>query len=147
MKNKLWRAVGMVLAAAAISALGLTGVASASTAQPAHAVQRHIHVAPAANTFGAIAYDRNTNRVTWAYGFNKADLAEYAALGRCVNDGGTACRWVLWFENSWGAIATGSNRVYGTGFNPDQGTAKYNALQACINNGGIRCYVRVFVHS
>ncbi|QSJ18538.1 DUF4189 domain-containing protein [Nostoc sp. UHCC 0702] len=110
-----------------------------------------IQVAQAESTpdlYGAIAYSRSTKVYASATGVSRT-RAERGALDNCRQQSRAQdCSVPLWFKNAWGALAVGSNGVYGTGWGynttqPRKGraiAARY-ALQTCKNYGGVNCRV------
>ncbi|MBW4556840.1 MAG: DUF4189 domain-containing protein [Trichormus sp. ATA11-4-KO1] len=98
--------------------------------------------------FGAISYSSLTGIYGLATRLSQAD-AEMAALNDCQQkSGANDCLVPLWFKNSWGALAVGSNGAYGTGWganvdHPQAGKelAEQYALQTCEQYGGVNCQV------
>lgn len=98
--------------------------------------------------FGAIAYSPSTKIYTSATGASRQEV-ERRALYNCQQQSSARdCSVPLWFKNGWGALAVGSNNVYGTGWgydtnHPSRGRAiagRY-AVQTCQKFGGVNCRV------
>ncbi|WP_414545965.1 protein kinase domain-containing protein [Nostoc sp. CCY0012] len=100
--------------------------------------------------FGAISYSSVTGIYGLATSSSQAE-AESTALIDCQRkSGANDCLGLLWFKNSWGALAVGSNGAYGTGWgakidHPPGGKelAEEYALQTCQQYGGVNCRVIV----
>jgi hypothetical protein len=84
----------------------------------------------AAQNYGAIAFSQDSGATGYAYNFRRRDLAEERALEEC----GHGCRVVIWFRNACGALATGKNNGYGTGWGTSRGIAERIALNKCAEN-------------
>lgn len=144
--------IRLAAAGAATAAVLAGGLAFAPSAQAVETggVQ-HATIAgssAAADLFGAIAYSQSTGGYAWSYHYPTERSAELSAEGSCGEATGAAdCKWVLWIENAWGALATDSNHLYGAGAGTDTGTANYLALQRCIDAGGTGCKVVLTFHS
>ena len=86
--------------------------------------------------WGAIAYSTSTHRYGVAYDYGTQAQAINSAVERCrVND----CKAVVWFKNSCGAFAQGTN-AYGWGLGNVRAEAEAKALAECRKHGG-GCHV------
>lgn len=143
----------ILIAAVAVPALSL-GISApalakdAGTARPVPAVQRHDQhkSALAVDPWGSIAYSPQRQHWGYSYGYPTQTQARIAALGYCASGGTPGCQEAVSYQNSWGALAIGSNGAWGSGRGDYYG-ARYYALTVCINNRGINCTVRLTVHS
>jgi hypothetical protein len=86
-------------------------------------------LAQAQEYFGAIAYSDRTKAHGWANDFSSRAAAEKAALGNCSMHA-EDCRAVVWFRNSCGALATGSQGP-GWAWGETQAVAEQKAVKLC----------------
>ena len=99
----------------------------------------------AAEKCGAIAFAQSTGSLGWSFNFNTRGEAETSALKECVNRGGN-CTVPVWFCNACGAIATTSDRGFGSGWGTTRALAEKFALQSCTqNNPGKKCSIQRWV--
>jgi hypothetical protein len=83
----------------------------------------------AAQNYGAFGYSPSTKAYGWSYDYPSRSAAESTALANCrkqAND----CIVALWFRNSCGALAIGSNG-YGTAWASQRSGAENQALAVC----------------
>ncbi len=93
------------------------------------------------NAFGAIAYSSSTQMYGFAVQQSK-EAAEVSALKDCLaKTNSHDCQTLIWFENSWGALAIGNNGAAGTGWGTNEISAKRFAIQVCNQYGGKSCHV------
>jgi serine/threonine-protein kinase len=83
--------------------------------------------AAAADNYGAIAFSQDSGKVGWAYDYRSRSAAEERALEECGND----CEVVLWIMNACGALATGDDNGYGTGWAGSRARAEEIAKANC----------------
>ncbi|MBF0162118.1 MAG: DUF4189 domain-containing protein [Magnetococcales bacterium] len=85
---------------------------------------------------GAIAIDDQIGDDDPAYGLaigeDSKEDARRMALRYCREQGGTNCRYVVWFETC-GAVAV-SKRYYGYGYGSTKAKATGDALEMCERN-------------
>ncbi len=101
----------------AISAAALAALLTATLGAPAQA-----------DEYGAIAYSVDSGRHGWSYNYGSRAAAENRALNEC---GEASCKVVLWFRNACGALATGDDNGYGTGWAGTRRGAETNAMLNC----------------
>ncbi|HYM62506.1 MAG TPA: DUF4189 domain-containing protein [Thermoanaerobaculia bacterium] len=92
--------------------------------------------------YGAIAYSKRTGH----YGYSSRALSRGEAEDRALrNCEGRDCRIEVWFRNSCGALATGSDG-YVTGWAHDTSAseARERALRECRDRDGRRCRVIIW---
>ncbi len=93
------------------------------------------------NAFGAIAYSPSTQM----YGSSvqkSRQAAEASALRDCMaKTNSHDCRTLVWFENSWGALAIANNGAVGTGWGSNEGKAKHSAIKMCSQYSGTNCRI------
>jgi Domain of unknown function (DUF4189) len=96
--------------------------------------------AAADDHYGAIAFSQSSGN--WGYSFDFASRggAERDALNRC----GDGCQIVLWFRNACGALASGDDNSYGTGWASSRGEAERIAMSGCRENSS-KCSVTAWV--
>jgi hypothetical protein len=83
----------------------------------------------AAQNYGAFGYSPSTKAYGWSYDYPSRSAAESTALANCgkqAND----CIVALWFRNSCGALAIGSNG-YGTAWASQRSGAENQAPAVC----------------
>jgi hypothetical protein len=97
------------------------------------------------NSYGAIAYSAKDQGVGWSRGSDDLSKAKKAAMDNCAARG-SACKLLVWFNNSCGALATDGNIVrWGTALvkhNADQ-----RALAECKKAAGKECAIQASVCS
>ena len=93
-----------------------------------------------ADNYGAIAYSSSTGSVAWSYDFHSRGGAENDALQRCARMA-RDCEVAIWFVNSCGALAVGSNGATGHAWATNRSAAEANALGYCRGSGGQSCSV------
>jgi len=86
--------------------------------------------AAAADNYGAIAFSQDSGKVGWAYDYQSRSGAEERAREECGSD----CEIVLWIMNACGALATGDDNGYGTGWAGNRERAEEIALTNCEEN-------------
>ena len=93
-----------------------------------------------ADTYGAIAYNKNTGRYGWSTNYKTQDEANDRALDEC----GRGCRVVMRFWGEYrGALARGDNSAWGATSGPtDEGTRR-TAIETCRKYRGTNCSVLV----
>jgi Domain of unknown function (DUF4189) len=84
----------------------------------------------AADYYGAIAFNQESGAVGYSYDFQTQAGAERRALSECGDD----CEVVVWFMNACGALATGDDNGYGTGWAGTRRQAESTALSNCNEN-------------
>jgi hypothetical protein len=102
----------------ALALVALLSLASWSTA------------AAAADYYGAIAFSQDTGSVGYSNDYGTRAGAEERARAECGSD----CEVVLWFRNACGALATGDDNGYGTGWAASRREAEQVALSNCNAN-------------
>ncbi|MBF0133215.1 MAG: DUF4189 domain-containing protein [Magnetococcales bacterium] len=94
------------------------------------------YVAPNAWAVGAIAIDDQMGDDEPAYGVAVGEddkrSAKRAALKYCRQEGGSNCRFIVWFETC-GAVAV-SEDYYGYGYGRTKAKATADALKMCGSN-------------
>jgi hypothetical protein len=98
------------------------------TLMPALAVALRSTATLAQDYHGAIAYSQNSGGVGYAYDYDSRAAAEQHAPDSCGEDD---CSVVLWFMNGCGALATGDDNAYGTGWASTRREAEDIAMSAC----------------
>ncbi|HEY6259812.1 MAG TPA: DUF4189 domain-containing protein [Xanthobacteraceae bacterium] len=83
-----------------------------------------------ADNYGAIAFSQSTGAHGYSNDYRTRAAAERRALEECGRD----CEVVLWFVNACGALATGDDNGYGTGWAGGRRAAEAIALSACHSN-------------
>ena len=87
--------------------------------------------------WGAIAY----STATGSYGFSYDQETQADAINIAVeNCTGDDCKAVVWFHNSCGAFAKGTQGAYGWGIDTDRDEAKEKAMAACRTRGA-QCHI------
>src|SRR4051812_29540671 len=86
--------------------------------------------ASAADHYGAIAFSQDSGNVGYAYDYASRAAAEERAVEEC----GSGCEVVVWFRNACGALATGDDNGYGSGWATSRGEAEKIALSGCNDN-------------
>jgi len=81
----------------------------------------------AADNYGAIAYSQDSGAEGYANDYDSRGGAEARALREC----GGGCEVVLWFKNACGALATGEDNGYGTGWATSRREAENIAMSNC----------------
>jgi hypothetical protein len=96
---------------------------------------------PVRTLYGAIAYSSSMRASGRSRDFGNRANAETAALTACREKAGRngGCEIVLWFYNTCGAIATGSNGIYGAGHAAAKYLAQNAAVFYCRQAGGRDC--------
>lgn len=92
--------------------------------------------------FGAIAVGRNGERSGTSFAHATQAEAEAAAEASCRSDGKSAagdCAAKVWFKDACGALATGKNAAYGTGWAKSPAAACKWAIATCKDFGGVQC--------
>ena len=97
---------------------------------PALLVSLALSPAAAADNYGAIAFSQDSGKVGWSYDYRSRSEAEERALEECGGD----CEVVLWIMNACGALATGDDNGYGTGWAGTRERAEEIALTNCEEN-------------
>jgi hypothetical protein len=87
--------------------------------------------------YGAIAYSARDKGAGWSYGWDDQGTAEKVALSNCSKRG-TACKLVIWFYNSCGAVAADGSIVT-WGRDSRKAGAQQIALDECVKAGGNKC--------
>ncbi|MDG3575821.1 DUF4189 domain-containing protein [Rhizobium sp. YJ-22] len=85
-------------------------------------------IAHASDSFGAIAYSRETGSLGWSYDHPSRRAAERTAMNNC---GESDCE-VLWFKNACGAIAAGPDG-WGSGWGNNRRRAEREAVNSCAS--------------
>jgi hypothetical protein len=97
-------------------------------------------LAVADDYYAAIAFSQRSGNYGYSNDYGTRRSAEREALERC---GGDDCTVVLWFRNACGALATGDDNGYGTGWATTRGEAEEIATSSCNeqaeNCSVIRC--------
>jgi hypothetical protein len=95
-----------------------------------------------AQVYGAIAYDRSTDRVGWSTGYSSKREAGTRALQECAKDNSAHCELMVVFAGyKCGTYAIGArDDAYGAG--PSRAEAERNAVAEC-NKKGDKCRARV----
>lgn len=95
-----------------------------------------LHGVPNAWAVGAIAIDDQVGDDEPAYGVavgeDDKESAKKAALKYCRENGGSHCRFIVWFETC-GAVAV-SKKYYGYGYGSTKAKATADALKMCDSN-------------
>ena len=104
-----------LICAAALGAVALAVISSAVTA----AADDH---------YGAIAYSTDNGMYGYTYDYTALSSAEMDALKNC---GDAACMIILWFKNSWGALAIGDGNAYGAATAASKDDAETSAMTFC----------------
>lgn len=99
----------------------------------AAAVSAALYPATAYADFGAIAFSQQTGAHGYSYGAESRGQAENIALKNCRAYGG-GCFIAIWFRNSCGALAVGSEWGWGSSHAGDRGQAGRRALANCRQN-------------
>ncbi len=86
--------------------------------------------AAAADNYAAIAFSQDTGSVGYSIDYGTQAAAEERALEECGRD----CEVVLWVRNACGALATGDDNGYGTGWATSRQEAERIALSSCNDN-------------
>ncbi len=86
--------------------------------------------AVAADHYGAIAFSQDSGNVGYAYDYGTRAAAEERAVEEC----GSGCQVVVWFRNACGALATGDDNGYGSGWATSRQAAEEIALSGCNDN-------------
>jgi hypothetical protein len=86
--------------------------------------------AAAADYYGAIAFSQDTGSVGYSNDYGTRAGAEERARAECGSD----CEVVSWFVNACGALATGDDKGYGTGWATTRREAERVALSNCNDN-------------
>lgn len=86
--------------------------------------------AAAVDHYGAIAFSQHSGNVGYSYNYRSRAAAEERALEEC----GRGCKVVVWFRNACGALATGDNNGYGSGWAASRREAERIALSGCGEN-------------
>lgn len=96
--------------------------------------------AAADDNYGAIAFSQAGGNYGYSYDYGSRAGAEQEALNRC---NASDCAVVLWFMNACGALASGDDNGYGTGWAPSRSAAENIAMSNCRNestNCRITCW-------
>ena len=96
----------------------------------------------AADNYGAIAYDMDTNGYGVTWDNPSQEIANQIALSRCAEKGPN-CEVVVRFVNSCGAFATGPNKTNGYGWGGSEEQARKAAEFYCDSNASGMCRPRV----
>jgi Domain of unknown function (DUF4189) len=86
--------------------------------------------AAADDNYGAIAFSQDSGNYGYAIDYDSRRSAEADALKEC----GDGCEVVVWFKNACGALATGDDNGYGTGWASNHADAEDIAMSACNKN-------------
>ncbi|MEX0842159.1 MAG: DUF4189 domain-containing protein [Xanthobacteraceae bacterium] len=123
-------------------ALTLVAMVSFGGSAPA---QNRLPVDPTAD-YGSIAYSPTDGRSGYSYNYRSEGEAVQVAMGYCRQDGGKACRTVVWVSNGCGAVAiAGSNRNFVAANGKYQPEAESTALSLCQQSYGRSCTIKVWV--
>ncbi|WP_202913018.1 DUF4189 domain-containing protein [Acuticoccus sediminis] len=91
----------------------------------------------AQDSFGAIAWDRESGR--WGYSYNYAERA--GAITRALDAcGDPGCEVRTWFRNACGALAV-SGGGYGASWGTTEADAQAKAMDLCHAEGNEDCKV------
>jgi serine/threonine-protein kinase len=88
------------------------------------------------DNYAAIAYSQDSGAYGYSNNYDSRDGAEASAMRECGRD----CSVVLWFRNACGALATGEDNGYGTGWAMSRGEAEDVAMSNC-NDVASECSV------
>ena len=100
-----------------------------------------VPLAAAAN-FGAIAYSNTTGAYGYSYDYGSRRSAEQAALANCRSNG-SGCKVVIWFQNSCGALAIGSDFGWGAAWASSRSQAERSAMRYCRQNSS-GCHIAAY---
>jgi len=92
--------------------------------------------------YGSIAVSANGLHAGFAQGKGNKAQARDSAVRTCINAAkstAAGCTEQLWFKESCGALATGDNGAFGTGWGDNGKLACRWALQSCRDAGGKAC--------
>lgn len=93
-------------------------------------------------SFGAIAVSDSGVHAGFGSGKVSRSMAEATALASCRNDlkrSDGQCAVKLWYQNACGALATGDDGAFGTGWGNSWRSACGWALKTCRDYGGRNC--------
>lgn len=100
--------------------------------------------------YGAIAVTANGLQAGFADGHGSRAQAEASAVATCAKSakfGAGRCESRLWFKDACGALSTGDDGAFGTGWGVDPRRACGWALQTCRDHGGRNCQADYYVCS
>lgn len=90
--------------------------------------------------FGAIAVSPDGQHAGFSIGKANRDAAEADAVSTCEDSAkGQRCEAMLWYRNACGALATGDEGAFGTGWGNSRQSACGWALRTCRDYGGRGC--------
>jgi hypothetical protein len=89
--------------------------------------------AVSADNFGAIAFSQATGGYGSSYDYGTRRAAEARAMSEC-NSRNRGCKVAIWFKNSCGAVATGSNNGWGSAWACSPDGAQRSAITYCRQN-------------
>lgn len=92
-------------------------------------------------SYGAIAYSAKDKGVGWLYGWDDQNKAQKVALDKCSKHG-SACKLIMWYYNSCGAVAADGNIVT-LGRDSTKIKAQQTTLSECTKAGGKKCAIQV----
>jgi len=92
-------------------------------------------------SYGAIAYSAKDKGAGWSYGWDDQSKAQKVALDKC-SEHGSACKLIMWYYNSCGAVAADGNIVT-WGRDSTKLKAQQTALSECTKAGGKKCAIEV----
>lgn len=83
------------------------------------------------NTYGAIAYSTQTGAHGYSHNYPSRRTAEKEAVANCRKFGGRNCSVTVWFYERCGALATGSDRGWGSSSHQNKQRANAEAMSFC----------------
>jgi hypothetical protein len=90
-------------------------------------------------SYGAIAYSARDKGAGWSFGWDDQAKAEKVALDNCSGRG-AACKTIVWYYNSCGAVAADGNIVT-WGRDNTRRRAEQTALAECTKGRGKKCAI------
>ena len=100
------------------------------------AVLAFLTIVPAAqaDSFGAIAYDLDTNAYGISWDAGTQNTADSSSMMQCGKNGRN-CFVAVRFVNACGAFAVGPRQIWGSGYGASRGVAENAALYYCSQRG------------
>jgi len=92
-------------------------------------------------SYGAIAYSAKDKGAGWSHGWDDQSKAQRVALDKC-SERGSACKVIMWYYNSCGAVAADGDIVT-WGRDSTIQMAQQTALRECVKAGGKKCAIQV----
>lgn len=93
----------------------------------------------AADMFGSLAFNKDTDAYGWAVDYDTQAEADSAALKSC----GDGCEVVIQFQNTCAAFALGANHSWGWAHSTNKAVAQKNAVANC-SKYGTDCAIKVW---